>query len=133
MKFCKVSLFAVLLITVCLAGVAQAQMQVNVPFSFTAAGKVLPAGHYNVGPVFDMDQAAWRLAYDGGGTMLLTNHAESTKKPHRTGLVFLLADGQYSLVEIRSGEFEAHELVLRTKVTTTLLAKGARYVEIGAE
>jgi hypothetical protein len=133
MKFCKVSLFAALVITVCLAGVAQAQIQVNVPFSFTAAGKVLPAGRYIVGAVFDMDQAAWRLSYNSGGTMVLTNHAESAKKPHQPGLVFLLADGQYSLVEIRTAGLEGRELLLRTKVTTTLLAEGAKYVEIGAE
>ena len=48
MKFCKASLFVALLVVACLPVAAQAQIQLNIPFNFFAAGKSLPAGHYEV-------------------------------------------------------------------------------------
>jgi hypothetical protein len=41
MKFCKVSLFLTLLVAVCLPAVAQAQIELNIPFNFFAAGQVV--------------------------------------------------------------------------------------------
>jgi hypothetical protein len=58
MKFCKVSIFFALLVAVSLPAVAQRVIQFDIPFNFSAAGKSLPAGHYEVAQVFDGD--SWR-------------------------------------------------------------------------
>lgn len=44
MKSCRVTLFCALYVMVCLSSSVQAQIRVNVPFNFIAAGKSLPAG-----------------------------------------------------------------------------------------
>ena len=38
MKLCPVSLFFALLVAVCLTGVAQSQIRLNVPFEFSVGG-----------------------------------------------------------------------------------------------
>jgi len=133
MKFRKVSLFFALLVAVCLTGIAQAQIRVNIPFDFTAGKKSLPAGLYRVSPVSDNDQTAWRISNNHGTVMVLTNSVESRKKAHPLSLVFWHSGEGYSLVQIWPSEHSGHDLLLKSKVTTIILAKTGKYVEIGAE
>ena len=133
MKFRKVSLSCALFVAVCFTGVAQAQIRVNIPFDFTAGKKSLPAGVYKVSPVGDNDQIAWRISNSYGSVMVLTNSVESTKKSHPPSLVFCHMGDVYSLVQIWPSEHSGHDVLLKSKVTTIILAKTTKYFEIGAE
>jgi len=132
MKFCKVSLFLALLVAVCFPAVALAEMRLDIPFNFIAAGNSLPPGHYRVVPVFEHDRVGWRVYNDHASVMMLTYSAESPQTAHRPSLVFLQTGGVYSLVQIWP---EAHfgREVLRSNVKQTLVAEGGKYVEIEAE
>jgi len=105
---------------------------VDIPFNFIAAGKILPAGHYSVVPVFREDRAAWRISNDQASALVLTNSVESPRTEHGRSLVFLQAGGAFSLVEIWDMGHLGRE-VLRSNVKQTLVAQGGKYVEIGAE
>ena len=119
---------------VTLPAVAEAQLQANIPFNFTVAGKSLPAGQYRVERVFEMNQTVWRVSnWGGAGAMILTNPVESAGRAHPPSMVFLAAGGTYSLVEFWPKAHIGRELRLKPKVKTTILAEGAKYVEIGAE
>jgi hypothetical protein len=133
MKFRKVSLFFALLVAVCFTGVAQAQIRVNIPFNFSAGKKSLPAGVYKVSPVNGNDQTAWQISNYQGTAMVLTNSVESPTTPHPPSLVFLRLGDVYSLVQIWPSEHSGHDLLLKSKVTTIILARSGKYVEIGAE
>lgn len=133
MKLYKVSLFFALFAAVCPTGVAQSQIRLNVPFDFSVGGKSLPAGHYRVARVDDNDQAAWRISNDHGSVIVLTNSVDSPNKSHLPSLVFLNAGDRYFLVQIWASEHSGQDLLLKPKVTTIILAKGGKYVEIGAE
>jgi len=132
MKFCKVGLFLALLVAFCLPAVAQTGVQLDVPFNFIAAGKILPAGHYTVVPVFTDDRAVWRISNDQASVMVLTNLVESPQTAHGHSLVFLQAGGAYSLVQIWDAGYFGRDVV-RSNVRQTLVAQGDKYVEIGAE
>jgi hypothetical protein len=133
MKSRKVSLLFALLVAVCVTSVAHAQIRVNVPFNFSAGKKSLPAGHYRVAPVDDKDEIAWLISSENGAAMVLTNSVESPKTAHPPSLVFLHTDGGYSLVQIWASEHSGKDLLLKSNVTTIILSKGGKYVEIGAE
>jgi len=134
MKFCKASLFLALLVAVCLPAIAQAQIHVNIPFNFFAAGKSLPAGHYQVERLFDGNFAAWRLVNDDGqATVVLTNSVQSLKTEHPPSLVFRNTGTTYSLIQIWTTEHFGRDLPLREKVKTTLIAETDKYVVIEAE
>ncbi|MHB8218430.1 MAG: hypothetical protein ACYDDS_20345 [Candidatus Sulfotelmatobacter sp.] len=133
MKFRKVSLFFALLLAVCITGVAQEQLRVNIPFNFSAGKTSLPAGHYRVAPVDDKNQMAWLVSNERGAVMVLTNSVESPGKAHPPSLVFLHADTGYSLIQIWPSEHSGLDLLLKSKVTTIILSKVGKYVEIGAE
>ena len=133
MKFCKISLFLALLVAVCFPAVARAQIQLNIPFNFFAAGKSLPAGHYQVERVLDGNEV-WRIFNNRGQTMLfLTNSVLSLKTAHRPSLVFRNAGTTYSLVQIWPTTHSGRDLPLREKVKTTLIAETDKYVVIEAE
>jgi hypothetical protein len=134
MKFCKVSLFLALLVAVCLPAFAQAQIRLNIPFNFSAEGKSLPAGHYQVERLFDGNLAAWRLVNDDGqATVVLTNSVQSPKTAHPASLVFRNTGTTFSLVQIWTGEHFGRELPLREQVQTTLIAGADKNVVIEAE
>lgn len=133
MKFRKVSLLVALLVAVCLTGVAQSQIKVNVPFNFSVGKQSLPAGHYKVAPLDDKDQAAWRVSNDHDSVVVLTNPVESPNKAHRLSLVFLQTPEGYALLQIWSSEHLGQDLLLKPKVTTIILAERGKYVEVGAE
>ncbi|MGA7926442.1 MAG: hypothetical protein WCA20_10615 [Candidatus Sulfotelmatobacter sp.] len=132
MKFCKVSLFLALLVAVCLPAVAQTSLRLDIPFNFIAAGKTLPAGHYTVARVSDMDSDAWRISGDRASVVVLTNPGESLRTAHARSLVFLKAGDGYSLVKIWDAEHFGREL-RRSNVKQTLVAEGNNYVEIAAK
>src|SRR5258707_1018496 len=104
MKLCKVNLFFALLVTVCLSGVAQSQIRLNVPFDFSVGSKSMPAGHYRVVRVDDNDQSAWRLSNEQGSVIMLTNPVDSPNRAHPPSLVFLNAGDRYFLVQIWDSE-----------------------------
>jgi hypothetical protein len=133
MKLYKVGLFFALLVAVCLTGVAQSQIRLTVPFDFSVGGKSLPAGHYKVARVDDNNQAAWRISNDQGSVMVLTNSVDSPNKSHPPSLIFVNARDRYFLIQIWASEHSGQDLLLKPKVTTIILAKGSKYVEIGAE
>lgn len=133
MKSRKVSLLVALLVAVCLTGVAQSQINVNVPFNFSVGKQSLPAGRYKVAPLDDKDQAAWLVSNDHGSVVVLTNPVESSNKAHRLSLVFLQTPEGYALLQIWSSEHLGQDLLLKPKVTTIILAERRKYVEIGAE
>jgi hypothetical protein len=133
MKFCKVSLFLALFVAISLAGVAQSQIRLNVPFDFSVGGKAMPAGHYRVARVDDNDQSAWRLSSEQGSVIMLTNPVDSPNRAHPPSLVFLNSGDRYFLVQIWASEHFGQDLLLKPKVTSVILAKGSKYVEIGAE
>ncbi|HET7891674.1 MAG TPA: hypothetical protein VFL34_09115 [Candidatus Sulfotelmatobacter sp.] len=133
MKPYRVLFFCALFVAVCLSTSVQAQVRVDVPFNFVAAGKLLPAGHYIVEPVFDADRSVWRVTNGSVGVILLTNPGELLKSPQRRGMVFFFSDGRFSLIELRTSDSESRELPLRAKVTTRLKAEAVKYIEIEAE
>lgn len=134
MKFCKVSLLLALLTAVCLPAVAQDQIQVNVPFTFFAAGKSLPAGHYRVQRLFDENLAAWRLVNDKGEpTTILTNSIQSLRTAHRPSLIFRNTGTTFSLVQIWTTAHFGRDLPLLEKVKTTLITETDENIVIYAE
>lgn len=134
MKFCKASLFVALLVVACLPVAAQAQIQLNIPFNFFAAGKSLPAGHYEVTCVLDVNEIVWRISNDHGQSMaFLTNSVQSLKIPHQTSLVFRNTGTTYSLVQIWTSSHFGRDLPLTETVRTTLIADADKYVVVEAE
>lgn len=133
MKSYRASFFCALFVAACLSGIAQAQILVDVPFNFVAAGKSLPAGRYSIEPVFDANRAVWRVTNGSAGVMMLTNPGDLLKTPQRRGMVFLYSDGRFSLTELGTSDFQSRELPMRTKVTTRLNAEAVKHIEIEAE
>jgi hypothetical protein len=133
MKLFKVSLFFALLVALSVPVVAQAPLQLDIPFAFSAGGKTLPAGHYWVSPVSKADGGPWCISGRDGSVMILTNRLESNATAHAPSMVFWHSGGIYSLVRFWPRENTGRELLLKPKVKTTILAESGKYVEIGAE
>lgn len=132
MRLVKFGLLLYLVAAACFPAAAQTGLRFNVPFDFVAGGKVMPAGQYTVAPTFGDTNTTWIIAGQGNGAMLLTNQLQSSSTEHEVSLVFLRSGGQLSLAEIwSSGKFGRE--VMRTDVKKTLIAQGAKYVEISAE
>ena len=131
MKFCKFGLFFAVFAAVCLPAFAQARVELNVPFSFVAAGKSLPAGHYSVATGFG-DRRAWFISNDQTSVSVQSHAMHSPETTHGTSLVFFQSGGTYSLVEIWDGTHAGQE-VLKSNVKQTLVADGGKYVAIAAE
>src|SRR5580658_4951365 len=134
MRFCKVSLFFALFVGVCLPALGQNTMRVNIPFNFIAAGQSLPAGHYRVLRV-PVSRDAWYISNDHTSAIMLTNPAESSRKVHSPGLIFLQAGGTYSLVQIwnsRSGR-DVPQVNVKQTLVSQVDSKDVKYVELGTE
>jgi hypothetical protein len=135
MKFGKVSLFLVLVVAACLPAAAQSpEMRVNIPFDFIAAGKLLPAGHYMVMPVWKDSQKVWRISNENDkvSVSLITNAVESPNNSHNRSLVFVRSSGPNLLVEVWP---QAHygRGVPKSSVKQTLVADAGNQVEVAAE
>jgi len=126
MKFCKVSLLFALLVAVCFPALAQAQIELNIPFNFYV-------GHYKVAKVYEGNQTAWCISGNHGSVMMLTNPVQSLKTAHRSGVVFWYTGNRYSLAKIWATDHYGRDLLLRESVKTTILAEGGKYVEVAAE
>lgn len=130
-KFCKFSLFLALFAAVCLPAVAQSRLEVNVPFSFIAAGKSLPAGQYKVA-VAGWQHNAWYISNNHSTVIVMSSSTHDDATKHVPSLVFLQSAGTYSLAEIWDGTHAGQE-VLRPSVKQTLVAEGGKYVEIASK
>jgi hypothetical protein len=133
MSFFKTSLFLALLTAVSLPAVAQTQIELNIPFNFIVAGKTLPAGHYRVAQVFEMNQNVWSLRNEHNSAFISSNPVLSPIAVHRLCLTFWHVDGEYTLARFWPNAHVGHELLLKPKVKGTMLAKGGQFVEIEAE
>ncbi len=134
MRLWKVSLFLLLVVAACLPAVAQAPMRVNIPFDFIAAGKLLPAGHYMVVPVWKDTQKAWRISNENDkfSVSMITNAVESPVKPHHRSLVFLQNGGRNVLVEFWPEEHSGRAAPW-SSVKQTFVADASKHVEIAAQ
>lgn len=132
MKYLKFWLCLGLFASVCLSAAAQSTLRFNVPFDFVAGGKLMFAGEYNVGPTFGENNTAWTIAGAGNSVMLLTNGVQSAKASHEISLVFLRSGGRLWLAEVWPSEDFGRKM-LRSKISQTLIAQGATYVEVRAE
>jgi hypothetical protein len=134
MKFCKVSLFLVLLVAACLPAVGEIKLWVDIPFNFVALGKSLPAGHYIVWRQSDSD-TTWYLS-DNHNTMIMsTRLVDSNQRAHRPSLLFRRAGGAYSLIQIWDGESgrDVPQWNVKQTLVTKDESKRDEYVEIAAE
>lgn len=133
MKFLKFSLFIALLAAACLPAAAQTeQLRLNIPFDFIVKGQTLPAGQYIAKRMGNIDDSVWTIQSAQGSAMFLTNPVESPNVAHNPSLIFLQTGTQYSLVQIWGGPHFGRELT-PSNVKQTVVAQGAKYVEIGAE
>jgi hypothetical protein len=132
MKFCKAVLFLALMATASLPAFAQAGMKINIPFDFVAAGKAMPAGQYTALKSFPENVCAWTLQGSNTSATMLTDSLESRTTEHNLSMVFLNEGGKYFLAEIWLSGHSGRN-VLRGHVRQTLVAQGAKYVEVGAE
>lgn len=97
---------AVLTLLVALSAVAvQAQSQrsrITIPFTFIAAGKILPAGEYTFAPNSKDSFHVWLLEGQKGGDAVLfpTVPLRARQTQEETKLIFSKYDDQYFLSEI---------------------------------
>jgi len=91
---------------------AQSTIRVNVPFSFDAAGKTMPAGEYSVRPDALTGDAIRSIAQTNGkeSIMVTTLAAERSGQPVSPRLVFHRYGNAYFLAEIWSGETQGRQL-----------------------
>jgi hypothetical protein len=108
------ALFSLLLILTTASVYAQSERRsINIPFSFTAGEKTLPAGEYTVEPNRKDSQTVWLIqSKSGHGSVLFTTGSVwTTETPEKTRLVFNNYDGQYFLSQIwTSGDNSGREL-----------------------
>ncbi len=78
------------------------QLKVTVPFDFTAADSVLPAGDYEVQSLGPWGGKALSIhsVNSNAGTVVLSNSRQSAKTSDRGRLVFYRYGNQYFLAEI---------------------------------
>jgi len=129
MKFRKMSLALALFAMACLPVAAHAQ-QFQIPFNFVAAGHSFAAGEYRVEHVGK--DTYWRIYNDHGSLMMLTNSVESPERTHPFSLIFVHTGDSYILHQIWASEHSGREL-FQSNARKTLIAKGATYVQVGAE
>jgi hypothetical protein len=132
MKFCKVSLFFVLLMVLCVPAIAQTEMRFDIPFNFFAADQFLPAGHYTVKRVFQDANIVWYMYNEHASVMMLTHAVETPQKAHQTSLLFFQAGGTYSLVQLWPTGYSGRQ-VPRSKVKEIVVAEKDKYIEIGTQ
>jgi hypothetical protein len=134
MKLWKLTLALSLLAAFSFPAAAQVQMmQLNIPFNFVAAGKAMPAGHYDVKRVpTPNNNTAWLISGENMHATVTTFSVESPKTAHPPSLVFLQAGGRYSLVQIWDDEHYGRQ-VPRANVKQTLVAQDGKMVQVAAE
>ena len=98
-KLVALALFAMALTGAALAQDSAHVFRANIPFSFYAGGKLLPAGEYTI-PVNLEDQRSLS-ARGQPETSFLLGSSEESSRDERTILTFTLVDGEgYALREL---------------------------------
>ena len=89
----------------CLPLAAQTQrLRLEIPFSFVVAGKVMPAGRYEVRRVWTSNNVTWTIQGEQTAARITTTSIESPTVTHSPGLMFVESEGKYSLSEIWESE-----------------------------
>jgi len=81
---------------------------VDVPFSFQAGNKALPAGHYEVG---FQGGSMFLKSESGESAIVMTHRVEGKDTAERSALIFVPQDGAYHLYRVwRAGREAGNEL-----------------------
>ena len=132
MRLSKFAVSCVLFIGACIQAHSQTKIRVNIPFDFTVGNHTLPAGRYDVAPVFNSSNSAWQIANrQGDAAFLMTNGVSSLTIEHKVSLLFRQIAGQYSLVEFWPSAKQGRD-VIRPKISRTMIAQ-SQFVQIAAE
>lgn len=95
----------------CLPGAAQTQrLRLEIPFNFVVAGKMMPAGQYEVKRVWNANAIMWNIQGEQAGIRITTTSIESPSVSHSPGLMFIESAGTYSLAEIWQSEHSGQEV-----------------------
>jgi hypothetical protein len=129
MRCSKLGVCLALIVTACLPLLAQDQMQVNVPFPFTTAGKNFPAGEYRVAVVSSGDRDTWMIQGDHQSALLFTNSVISRDIAHDPSLIFRQVGGQYALTRIWVDGYVGRSVL----VQEPKIAKQGSEVQVAAE
>ena len=114
----------------CLPVAAQTQrLRLEIPFNFAVAGKMLPAGRYEVKRVWNADSIMWTIQGEQASTRIATTSIESPRVSHSPGLMFIESGGTYSLAEIWESEHSGQE-VPRPGTKSTGRVQAGRCLEI---
>jgi hypothetical protein len=119
-KIVALALFAMALTGATLAQNSTHAVRANIPFSFYAGGKVLPAGEYTISINMEDHLAIIGQKATGRSSFLLGSPDDSSRD-ERTMLVFKLGEGDvYALREVRGPDlalsFRAKEVPSTMKV-----------------
>jgi len=113
---------------------AQGRMRVDIPFDFTVAKSVLPAGTYEVRPALQGGDAILIRSENGkSGVMFLTTgvYAEREETPK---LVFHKYGSRYFLNQLWDGSSIGHQLsTSRAEAELALQETGKRQVVLAAQ
>lgn len=114
----------------CLPVAAQTQrLWLEIPFNFVVAGKMMPAGRYEVRRVWTNDNITWTIQGEQAGARITTTSIESPRVSHSPGLMFVESGGTYSLAEIWESE-HIGQAVPRPSAKPAPAAAGGRCLEI---
>jgi hypothetical protein len=136
MKFGKFFVCLALLAAACVPALSQnTKMGASIPFDFVVDGKLMPAGHYTVVPVWTHALNAWRIYNDSNNASvtIMTNEAESPVSSHNRGLVFLQTGGQKVLVEFWTGQHSGRDMEWSSVKGNFVADNGNKKVEIAAQ
>ena len=114
----------------CLPVAAQTQrLRLEIPFNFAVAGKMLPAGRYEVKRVWNSNSIMWTIQGEQSSTRITTTSIESPRVSHSPGLMFVESGGTYSLAEIWESEHSGQK-VPTPGMKSAGRAKAGRCLEI---
>lgn len=107
----KAILSLIVMAGLCLPVAAQSQrLRLEIPFNFAVAGKMLPAGRYEVKRVWNADSIMWTIQGEQASTRITTSSIESPRVSHSPGLMFVESGGTYSLAEIWESEHSGQKV-----------------------
>jgi len=126
----KTILFLAVMSGCCLPATAQTQrLRLEIPFHFAVAGKMMPAGRYEVRRVWSTDNITWTIQGEQASARITTTSIESPRVSHSPGLMFVESEGTYALAEIWVSERTGQE-VPRPGAKPTRASQVGRCLEI---
>jgi hypothetical protein len=132
MRLGKFAVCCMLFLGACIRAHSQTHVRVNIPFDFTVGNHALPAGKYDVAPVFNSSNSAWQITnHQGDAAFLMTNGVSSPVIEHKVSLLFRQMAGQYSLVQFWPSANHGCD-VIRPKISRNMIAQ-SQLVQITAE